>query len=137
MKGLFKKLSVLGCLVASSSVFAEAAQEAAKPRQQNYLQTILMLVVALVFFYFILLRPEQKRRKKLEKQRSSLQKGSKVTAMGIVGTVDRINEKTIVLKMVDGSKIEVLKQAVTDVESPESSSSEKSEDKPQEKPSNP
>lgn len=131
MKSLWSKLSVAICVIASSSVFAEAAQEAAKPRQQNYMQTILMLVVALVFFYFILLRPEQKRRKKLEKQRSSLQKGSRVTAMGIVGTVDKINEKTIILKMVDNSRIEVLKQAVTDVESVETTV-----EKPQENPSN-
>ncbi len=130
MKGLFKKLSMLGCVVASSSVFAEAAQEAAKPKQQNYLQTILMLVVALVFFYFILLRPEQKRRKKLEKQRNSLQKGSRVTAMGIVGTIDKINEKTLILKMVDNSKIEVLKQAVTDVEPTENVNPEKPEESP-------
>lgn len=115
MKKLYAGLIGVASMLMSSSVFAEAAGEAA-PRQQNYLQTIIMLGAAIVFFYFILLRPEQKRRKKLEQQRSALQKGSRVTAMGIIGTVDRIDEKTVILKMVDGSKIEVVKGAITEVE---------------------
>lgn len=115
MKKYYAGLVAIASTLMTSSVFAEAAGEAA-PRQQNYLQTVIMLGAAIVFFYFILLRPEQKRRKKLEQQRSALQKGSKVTAMGIIGTVDRIEEKTVILKMVDGSKIEVIKAAITDVE---------------------
>ena len=118
MKKLYAGLIGAASILMSSSVFAEATVEAA-PRQQNYMQTIIMLGAAVVFFYFILLRPEQKRRKKLEQQRSALQKGSRVTAMGIIGTVDRIDEKTVILKMVDGSKIEVIKGAITDVEMPE------------------
>jgi len=68
-----------------------------------------------VFFYFILWRPEQKRRKALENQRSTLKKGDRVTAMGIIGTVLRIQEHTVILKMYDGAKIEVIKGAITDV----------------------
>ncbi|PCI92481.1 preprotein translocase subunit YajC, partial [Candidatus Aerophobetes bacterium] len=66
-----------------------------------------------------------KRRKKLEKQRSSMQVGAKVTAMGIIGTVDKIEEKTVILEMIDGSKIEVIKQAVTDVVPDESKQADK------------
>ncbi|MBM3191391.1 MAG: preprotein translocase subunit YajC [Chlamydiae bacterium] len=116
-----KKLSFIfiGLLsfLTSSVLFADEASTAAP--QQNYMQTIIMLVAAVLFFYFILLRPEQKRRKKLEQQRNSMQKGSRVTAMGIIGTVDKIEEKTVILKMVDGSKIEVVKGAITEVESVE------------------
>lgn len=115
MKKFYASALALASLFFSTPIFAEVAQEAAKPKQQNYMQTIIMLGAAVIFFYFILLRPEQKRRKKLEKQRNSMQKGAKVTAMGIIGTVDKIEERTVILKMVDGSKIEVLKQAVTDV----------------------
>lgn len=79
-------------------------------------QTLIMIGVALVFFYFILWRPEQKRRKTAEKMRSSLKKGDRVTAMGIIGKVEKIQDQTVVLKMVDGSKIEFLKGAITDVQ---------------------
>ena len=83
--------------------------------QGNIMQTFIMVGVALVFFYFILLRPEQKRRKLMEAQRSSMKIGDRVVAMNIVGTLDQINEQTVVLKMIDGSKVEVLKIAITDV----------------------
>lgn len=79
-------------------------------------QTLIMIGIALVFFYFILWRPEQKRRKAAEQMRGSLKKGDRVTAMGIIGKVDRIQEQTVVLKMIDGAKIEILKAAITDVQ---------------------
>lgn len=85
------------------------------PRDQGLWQTLLMVAIAMAFFYFILWRPEQKRRKAMEDQRSALKKGDRVTAVGIIGTVLRINENTVILKMYDGAKIEVLKAAISDV----------------------
>ncbi|MBU6384045.1 MAG: preprotein translocase subunit YajC [Verrucomicrobia bacterium] len=79
-------------------------------------QTLIMIGIALVFFYFILWRPEQKRRKAAEQMRSALKKGDRVTAMGIIGRVEKIHDHTVVLKMVDGAKIEFLKAAITDVQ---------------------
>ncbi|MFN4174796.1 MAG: preprotein translocase subunit YajC, partial [Parachlamydiaceae bacterium] len=64
---------------------------------------------------FILIRPAQKQRKQLESQQSALKVGDKVVAMGIVGTVSKIEADTVILKMVDGSKIEVVKRAITEV----------------------
>ena len=92
------------------------AQDAAPSSGGGITQTLIMIGVALVFFYFILWRPEQKRRKSAEQLRASLKKGDKVTAMGIIGKVDRIQEQTVILKMIDGSKIEMLKGAITDVQ---------------------
>ena len=85
------------------------------PRDGGLMQTLSMIVVAMVFFYFILWRPEQKRRKEMEEQRGKLKKGDKVTAMGIVGTVSKIQENTVIVRMVDGSKIEFVKGAITEV----------------------
>lgn len=92
------------------------AQEAAPSTSGSLVQTFLMIGIALVFFYFILWRPEQKRRKAAEQMRGTLKKGDRVTAMGIIGKIDRIQEQTVVLKMIDGAKIEVLKAAITDVQ---------------------
>lgn len=100
-------------LFSSISLFAEGGAPAGGG---NMLQTGMMLLVAVLFFYFILWRPEQKRRKKMQQQREALKKGDRVTAMGIVGTVTQINETTLVLKMVEGAKIEVLKSAITEVQ---------------------
>lgn len=78
-------------------------------------QTVMMLVIAVVFFYFILWRPQHKRQKAMQKKRSAMQKGDEVTAMGIIGTIDTIKEQTVILKMIDGSKIEMLKAAINEV----------------------
>jgi len=103
-------------IFSSSSLFAQANGQA---RQGNFMQTLIMIGIAILFFYFILWRPEKKRRKALETQRSSMKKGDRVTAMGLVGTLDKIEEKTVILKTVDGSKIEVVKAGITDVQSAE------------------
>ena len=94
----------------------DAAPVQAAGREQNLWQTFIMIGLAIVFFYFILWRPEQKRRKALEKQRASIKKGDRVTAMGIIGSVVKVQEKTAILKMYDGAKIEVLLAAITDVQ---------------------
>lgn len=93
------------------------AAEAVAAKDQNLYQTLIMVGVAIVFFYFILWRPEQKRRKKLEALRKSLKRGDKVIAMGIRATIDDVKERTVILKQVDGSKIEMLTAAITEIES--------------------
>jgi len=109
-----KTFYLLVMLFLSTSIFAEDTPSQA--RQQNIWQTLIMIGVALLFFYLILWRPEQKRRKKMDTQRKSLSKGDRVTAMGIIGTVVRLEENSVILKMIDGAKIEVLKNAITDVQ---------------------
>jgi preprotein translocase subunit YajC len=115
MNTLFKSLVGLQMILLTSPLMADGEGEAIPPRDQGLWQTFIMIAIALVFFYFILWRPEQKRRKALETQRSTLKKGDKVTAMGIIGTVVRIQDHSVILKMYDGSKIEVVKGAVTDI----------------------
>jgi preprotein translocase subunit YajC len=95
------------------------AQEAGN----SLVSTLMMVALAALFFYFLLWRPEAKRRKLAEEMRNSLKKGDRVTAMGIIGTLDTIKEHTVILKMVDGSKIEMIKAAISDVQ-PESAAKE-------------
>lgn len=114
MKRIIYALICLQTFCFTTGLFAEEA-EAPPVKDQGFTQTLLMIGVALVFFYFILWRPEQKRRKAMEEQRTSMKKGDKVTAMGIIGTVVRVKDLTVILQMVDGNKIEFLKAAITDV----------------------
>ena len=108
MNKIFFSMSLLG----AATLFAD---EGAQPGG-GMMQMLLIVAISIAFFYFILWRPEQKRRKAAEQMRGSLKKGDKVTAMGILGRVDRVQEQTVVLKMIDGAKIEVLKAAITDVQ---------------------
>lgn len=105
----FLVLSVL----CGSSLFADGAASAPSQPKSNW---IVMVVLAVAFFYLILFRPEQKRRKRMEQMRRELVKGSRITAMGILGTVERLEEKTVVLKTIDGSQIEILREVITKVE---------------------
>jgi preprotein translocase subunit YajC len=100
--------------VLSGRLFAEG-EEVMPPPDQSLWQTLIMVGIAFLFFYVILWRPEQKRRKALEEQRSTLKKGDRVAAMGIIGTVVRVGEQTVILKMYDGAKLEFYKAAVTDI----------------------
>ena len=83
-------------------------------------QPLILIAIGIVFFYFVLWRPEQKRRKSLERKQTEMKVGDTVIAMGFKGVVDSINEKTVILKLYDGAKIEVLRRAITDIEIPAS-----------------
>lgn len=116
MKKFFYFFVGMQVFLLNAAVFSqETPNQEPMPRDQGMTQTFLMIAIALLFFYLILWRPEQKRRKALEQQRSSMKKGDKVTAMGIIGTLVRVEEHTVILKMYDGSKIEMLKAAISDV----------------------
>jgi len=60
----------------------------------------------------------------MQELRNNMKKGDKITAMGIVGTLDEMLDKTVILKMIDGSKVEFLKIAISDVEPKQSTSPE-------------
>jgi preprotein translocase subunit YajC len=110
-------LRLMALLLSAAPLTAqEGIIEVIQAPETNFLQSIALLVVMVLFLYFIVWRPEKRRRAALEAQRSAMQVGDKVVAIGIVGTVDSIAERTVILKMIDGSKLEVLKAAITEVQ---------------------
>lgn len=102
-------------------LLVQMTQLAAEPTQavsvdQGFTQTLVMVGIALGFFYFILWRPEQKRRKALEAQRSGMKKGDRVNCMGIIGTISKIKDDTVIIRTAD-SEIEFLKAGISEVHS--------------------
>lgn len=74
---------------------------------------ILMIVALFVIFYFFMIRPQQKRQKEIRKFRESLGRGAKVvTAGGILGTIEDVNEKYFVVEITKGVQIRVDKGSV-------------------------
>jgi preprotein translocase subunit YajC len=114
MKIKYAVLTFLATTLYSFKAFADDL-DIPPPRDQGQWMSLIMIALAFVFIYLIMWRPEQKRRKALDEQRNALKKGDKVTAVGIIGTVLRVQEQTVILKMYDGAKIEVLKAAISDV----------------------
>lgn len=77
------------------------------------IQMIGMFAVLGVMFYFMLIRPQQKQRKEQENLLKNLKTGDKVLmTSGILGIVSNVKEKTVMVKVADNVKIEVLKTAV-------------------------
>ena len=112
MKKVLKYITILA-LCATTSVFADVE---ATGDVNNYKQMLFMIGLAVLFFYFIIWRPDQKRRKQMEQMRNSISKGDRVTVMGILGTVDKIEKDTVILSLYQGGKMEVLKNAITDIQ---------------------
>ncbi|MFB6468016.1 preprotein translocase subunit YajC [Cytobacillus sp. Hz8] len=82
--------------------------------------TIGPLLLMFVLFYFLLIRPQQKRQKNVQQMQSSLKKGDKiVTIGGLHGTIDSIDEDTVVIKCGDGSHLTYDRVAIRDVKSSE------------------
>lgn len=119
-KGVTMNTKMIGLLTGvfcclQLALFAEAPVDDTPGREQGMYQTLTMLALAVAFFYFILWRPEQKRRKAAEQQRSSLKQGDRVNAMGIIGTIIRVNDNSVIVKMYDGSKLEFVKGAISEI----------------------
>jgi preprotein translocase subunit YajC len=110
-----KSLFSLICIYFALPTLLFGDSDIPPPPDQGFLQMLMIFAICGLFFYLILWKPEQKRRKAMEDVRNSLKKGDRVTAMGILGTVIRVQENTVIIKLYDGAKMEVLKGAITEV----------------------
>lgn len=87
-------------------------QSASKP-QGGGMSLLLMMLAIFVVMYFLMIRPQQKKQKELVKFRNQLKKGDKiVTIGGIYGTVDDIEERTLLIEVDKNVKIRVDKSSI-------------------------
>lgn len=78
---------------------------------------LVMLGIMIVMFYFLLIRPQQRQRKEQEARIAALQNGDKVvTTAGIHGIVHNVKDKTVVVKVAEGTMIEFDKPAIASVQ---------------------
>lgn len=77
----------------------------------------LLFLGALFFvFYFFIIRPQSKRQKEIQKKVEEMKKGDKVvTGGGLIGTVNTIDEETVLLEIDSGVKARFQKGSITDV----------------------
>jgi preprotein translocase subunit YajC len=102
-------------LVASTSLIAQAA-DASNGQQAPGWTQIVPFIFIIGFFYFILIRPQMKAKKEQETLISSIKTGDKViTSSGILGNIANVKDKTVIVKIADNVKIELLKSHVTTV----------------------
>jgi len=85
---------------------------------QNNAQLISLLYVAGLFaiLYFLMIRPQQQRQKKHQEMIKKLKVDDRiVTVGGIFGTIVKVKEDSLILRVSDNVRIEVLKSAVSQV----------------------
>lgn len=99
----------------------------------NPLMSFAPIPIIIVIFYFFMIRPQSKKQKETEKMLKALKKGDKVVTIGgIHGTVSSTKEKTVIVKVDDGTKIEFNRSAIAGVLSDEKPAEKKSEKKAEE-----
>ena len=74
---------------------------------------VMYVVVLIGLFYFMLIRPQNKQKKERGEMMSNIKVGDDIyTVGGILGSITRIKEKTIWLRVSDKVEIEVLKTSI-------------------------
>ncbi|MDR0502728.1 MAG: preprotein translocase subunit YajC [Treponema sp.] len=106
----------------------------------GFLTSIIPFALIIFIFYFLIIRPQNKKRKETEKMLSAVKKGDKVVTIGgIHGTIQSVKETTVIIKVDDNVKLELLRSAISSVvtsgkeEKIEDKSDDKEKDKEKEK----
>ena len=86
----------------------------AAPQSSMFMFVWLGLMVAL--FYFMLIRPQKRREKERQALLGAVKTGDRVLfGGGFLGVVANVKEKTLVVKIADGVKVEIIRGAVSQV----------------------
>lgn len=81
---------------------------------------IVWIVALFALLYFMMIRPQQQRQKKHAQMVSNITVNDKiVTIGGIYGTILKVKDDTLILKVSENVRIEILKNAVSQVLSSE------------------
>lgn len=75
--------------------------------------TIIYVLAIVGMFYFLLIRPQSKQKKERAAMMNALSVGDEIyTAGGILGTITRIKEHTVWLRISEKCEIELLKSSI-------------------------
>jgi len=75
---------------------------------------IIFLVLIFAMMYFFMIRPQRKKQKDFQDLMSMLKKGDKiVTAGGIYGQIESINDESAIVKVDSGATIRVARGSIT------------------------
>ncbi|MEE8418749.1 MAG: preprotein translocase subunit YajC [Dehalococcoidales bacterium] len=86
----------------------------------NFLPIVLIMGLFFLMIYFLMIRPMRQREKRHDYLVDSLEKGdSVITAGGMYGTIESMNEDTVILKVESGATVRVTKGAVLKMEGEE------------------
>jgi preprotein translocase subunit YajC len=83
-------------------------------------QMLFLYLPIILIFYFLIIRPQRQQQKKIKQMLENLKKNDEVvTTSGIHGTVAIVKEKTVVVRVDEGCRIEFDKESISSVTSGE------------------
>lgn len=86
------------------------------PPQPSPIAALFPLILIFFIFYFMLILPQQKKAKQHKKMLDELKEGDKViTVGGLIGEVEKIKEDIVTLKFREETRIDILKNAISQV----------------------
>jgi preprotein translocase subunit YajC len=78
--------------------------------------TVGWMVFMVAIFYFVMIRPQRRREKERKALIEAVKSGDRVLlASGIIGEIANVKEKTLIVRIAEKTKVEVLKSAVAQV----------------------
>jgi preprotein translocase subunit YajC len=98
-------------MTAAAPAFAQGT--GAPPPGAATFATFFPFIALFAIMYFLIIRPQQKKADDMKKMQAALKKGDRViTQAGILGTIARVGDDTIVLKVGGDNELEFLRGAV-------------------------
>jgi preprotein translocase subunit YajC len=90
------------------------------PQHESLLQMLYLPGCFALIFYFLIYRPQRQQQKKLKEMLDNLKKNDEVvTTSGIHGTVAIVKEKTVVVRVDEGCRLEFDRESIASVTSGE------------------
>ena len=98
------------------NLFGMLAMAPADGEPQSGAFMFVWLALMGLMFYFLLIRPNRRREKERQALLASVKSGDRVLLSGgILGTVANVKEKTLVIKIADGVKVEAVRAAISQI----------------------
>ncbi|QSR85693.1 preprotein translocase subunit YajC [Methylacidimicrobium sp. B4] len=102
--------------IAAAQPSAAGGSAAGQPAEMPAFSSLITLALIFGVFYFLLIRPQQKARKEQERLIAGVKTGDRVvTSGGMLGTVTNVKDKTVLIRVAENVKVEVLKTSLTSV----------------------
>jgi preprotein translocase subunit YajC len=117
--------SIFGSLFPLMAAPPAGSEGAAGAAGGGMIGTLIPFALIIFIFYFLIIRPQNKKQKETQKMLSALKKGDKIiTIGGIHGSITKVKDNTVVVKVDDGTEIEFSRSAVSNVETASSGSAQ-------------
>jgi preprotein translocase subunit YajC len=91
-------------------------QEAGAAAQGGGFSMLIMMAVIFAVFFFLIIRPQRKKQKEHQSMVQALKGGERViTSGGVFGTIDRVMEDRVEVKVDKNTRMQVLKTSISTI----------------------